>query len=259
MYALDEFDGLALTCLELDSVGQAAGDYMALAAGQFDTAGAEMTYHRGLTVGAKLLLLGSTPSNLATAGRALQAKIGTRGKLYRQWWDGQREWVYARLVEVKGTTSGQNIVDQEMNARWQVESPVWSGANLVTVNATITTAPQNVTLANGGNARVRSVVITVTGTATPVTSVKIGISGVCEIQWTGSLGTGHSLVIDTGARSVKKDGVDDYANFGLTANHKIAEWLRLGPGNNTVVVTITPGGALSPGTAVKFEYYDAWR
>lgn len=257
MYYLDEFDGLALICLETDAGGQAAGDYIPLAAGQFDADGAEPTYQRGLVIGAKLLLLGTTPAALATAGRAFQAKIGKRGKLYRQWRDAQREWVYARLIEAKGTASGQNITDQEVAARFQVESPLWSGATLVSVTPSITTSPQNVTLANAGNARVRSVVITVTGTATPITSVKIGISGVSEIQWAGSLSTGHSLVIDTGAMSVKKDGVNDYDAFSLTANHVIADWIRLEPGNNTVVVTIGPGGALP--AAIKFEYYDAWR
>lgn len=257
MYYFDEFDGLALTCLEVEAGGLAAGDYVALAAGQFDANGAEPTYHRGIAVSAKLLLLGATPALLAAAGRTLHAKIGKRGKLYRQWHDTQRDWVYARLTEVRGTAGGQNIMDQEVQARWQVESPVWSGASLVTVNSTITTSPQNVTLANAGNARVRSVVVTVTGSATPITSAKVGISTLSEIQWTGSLGSGHSLVIDGGAHSVKKDTADAYATFSLTANHVIADWLRLEPGNNTVVVTIAPGGALP--AAVKFEYYDAWR
>lgn len=257
MYDLDEFDGLALVCMEMEVGSQAAGDYLALNAGQFDSNGNEPTYHRGMTVGAKLLLLGDTKANLPTPARALLGKLGCRGKLYRVWGDGSREWVWARLVEAMGKSNQDNQRHQEVQAKWQVESALWSGAALVSVTPSITTSPQNVTLANGGNARGRSIVITVTGSATPITSVKIGVSGVSEIQWAGSLGSGHSLVIDTGARSVLKDGTDDYDAFSLTANHKIGDWLRLEPGNNTVVVTIAPGGALP--AAVKFEYYDAWR
>jgi hypothetical protein len=257
VYYLDEFDGLALICLETDAGGQAAGDFLAMAAGQFDANGAEPTYQRGLSVQAKLLMLGGTPAEMAAAARAFQAKLGKRGKLYRTWRDAQREWVYGRLVEIAGTASGANITDQEVKATWRVESPLWSGEDVVENAPSITTSPQNVVLANAGNARVNSVIITVTGTATPITSVKFGVAGVSEIEWVGSLGSGHDLVIDCGARSVKKDGVDDYDAFSLTVNHIIGDWLRLEPGNNTVVVTIGPGGALP--ADVEFEYYDAWR
>lgn len=257
MYYFDEFDGLKLTCLEVDAGGPAAGDYVALAAGQFDANRDEPTYHRGMTLQAKLLLVTDMPDYLVVMGRMLQAKLGRRGKLYRRWLDGQREWVDARLVDVTGKSTAANQLHQEVQARWQVESPLWSGASLVSVTPSITTSPQNVTLANAGNARVRNVIITVTGTATPITSVKVGVSGASEFEWTGSLGSGHELVLDMGARSVLKDSADAYSTFSLTANHKISDWLRLEPGNNTVVVTIAPGGALP--AAVKFEYYDAWR
>jgi hypothetical protein len=55
--------------------------------------------------------------------------------------------------------------------------------------------------------------------------------------------------------SILNDDADAYADFALTANHHILEWLRLEPGTNTVVVTLTGGGTAS---TIRFEYADAW-
>ncbi len=257
MYYFDEFDGLVLTCLEADIGGQAAGDYMAMSAGQFDANGNEPTYHRGVTATAKLIALSSYSSGLPGQGRMIQGKIGRRGKLWRRWLDGQREWVYARLIKCAGKSTRGNQLYQEMQAEWQVESPVWFAETQTSVVATIGATPQQVTLLNSGNADARGVAITISGTTTPITGVKIGVSGVSEIQWAGSLGSGHSLVINGAARSVLKDATDDYDAFSLTANHKISDWLKLPPGSTPVAVTISPAGALP--AAVKFEYYDTWK
>ena len=108
---------------------------------------------------------------------------------------------------------------------------------------------------NGGNVRVANAILTLTAGAVAITQVKIAVSGVSEIQWDGTLTTGQQLVIDCGARSVKKVGVDAYSGFSLTANHKVDDWLRLEPGNNSVVVTLTGG---STDSTLRIQYNDGW-
>ena len=61
--------------------------------------------------------------------------------------------------------------------------------------------------------------------------------------------------IDCGALSVLNNGNENYVYFSLTANHKIDDWLRLEPGANTVVVTITGGGT---GALALVEFFDGW-
>ena len=83
--------------------------------------------------------------------------------------------------------------------------------------------------------------ITATGAVTLVTinNVTTGYS----FSYDGALVSGGVLVIDTGAVSVKNDGVGDSNHFHPPMNHE--EWMHIAPGENKLLVTIVGGGKLT--------------
>ena len=97
--------------------------------------------------------------------------------------------------------------------------------------------------------------ITATG-ANLTTSVSVYVTGVSYLTWAGTITDGQALVIDCGARTVKNNGVDAYSGLTLhSTNHVIDDWLRLEPGNNSVLVAYTGGNGTS--TAL-FNFNDLW-
>lgn len=82
---------------------------------------------------------------------------------------------------------------------------------------------------------------------------KIGAITYEHLVYIGSIAAGESLVIDCGEQSAKNDGVGDSAHFSRGADHKYDGWMQLEPGDNTVEVTRTGGGATS---SISFSFYD---
>jgi hypothetical protein len=75
------------------------------------------------------------------------------------------------------------------------------------------------------------------------------------MTWTGTLAVNTQLVIDFGAMSILNSGVNAYSGLVFSTSHKIDDWMRLDPGNNTITLTRTGGGATSE---VALSYYDGW-
>jgi hypothetical protein len=77
--------------------------------------------------------------------------------------------------------------------------------------------------------------------------------------WAGTggnaLAVGTQLVVDFGGMGITNNGVNAYGGLTLTTSHKIDDWLRLEPGNNSVIVTKTGG---STSTELAVVYFDGW-
>ncbi len=189
-------------------------------------------------------------SKLAT----LKALEGVRSKLWRS--NGvDAQWRWARLMQVEDAASRGTPATDEISLTFEMATGVWNGTPHDDVT-TLNVSPKTITVANGGNMRVGDAVVMVTAGSAPITALSIAISGVSKFTYSGTIAVGKSVVIDCGALSVHNDGVDDYEHFALDTNlHTISEWLRLEPGNNSVVVTIT-GGATD--STIHFQYNDGW-
>lgn len=234
--------------------------------GQFDYPYA-MTYSCLVYESAGIATLGETLDKL-------RAMIGVEGKLYVDPWDSTTadRWAVARCVGVNVPATVYSRKTQNIDIEFRVKTP-WRGfahggtvsgssylfGNGLYYSATgataLATSPKTITVNNGGNTWVDDCGITVTAGSAAITAVTIGISGSSEFTFTGTVTIGNTLIIDCGKRFVRANGIDAYDGFALTANHIIAPWLRLAPGNNAVVVTLTGGGANS---TIQFSYSDGW-
>jgi len=119
--------------------------------------------------------------------------------------------------------------------------------------ALVHSTPQVLTLANAGSNPTPLVITAAMLLGTLHTmSIQVVATGypTKTLTWTGTNpGAGSSLVIDTAAHTITKDGVDDSANFSGT-------WVHLWPGSN--VVTISYGNSYSPGFDLTIAYRERW-
>ena len=256
--------------------------------GAFDTLGSETAPGEAQTLTKRCILYNEDRAQLQADLDDLKSLAGKKGKLYMQIYGGAQRWRKARC-QITGQRPPATPFTVDIDLSFECESETWNSTQ-VTSNTDLDSTPKNISLTNSGNTPVKNAVITITipADAPPnITKLIFLISGSVEFEYTGSLSSNDTLVIDTGARSVKKNGADDYGgNFSLTSNHAISEWLRLAVGANTLTVTVEPSsvalpsdvadltgyatGLIGPPTYadgsitatkidVQVDYYDQWR
>lgn len=118
--------------------------------------------------------------------------------------------------------------------------PLWYAEAATTVGPTyIIQSPQNITVTNAGSYRSEKAVFTITGA---ITNPKLAI-GAYWVQFTGTVGSGLSLIINCGTYTATLDGVDV---TGQITHEGGTAWLPVLPGANTLAVTCsgTPGGSV---------------
>ena len=231
--------------------------------GVFDGQGTGRSPRELTRPGMRVALLAGCPADLRERYAELRALRGTRDQLYRRHVDGQREWIQARLAEVETRWRPDNLRHLELDLRFVLLSAFWCGLarDITTV---LDSSPKTVVLPNGGNVATNDVVLTLTAGSEDIDQVTVTVAGVSQWTWTGDLNPGQVLVVDCGARSVEKGGVDAYSGFALGAGHTIDDWLRLEPGNNNVVVSVTVSASYSYSysavatATLRAQYCDAW-
>jgi hypothetical protein len=221
----------------------------------------------------KGVILESTVSAWRTAVDALRATARTRAQLWRRAEDNDEvQWCYARFISGQ-TTRDANRPPFEYEASLQfMQLSPWVGHDYTTWvldegdyldtalyldeegwTFTLSTSPKACTVTNGGNRSTNNVRLAVTAGSASITSITFAC-GDAEFTYSGTVASGHILVIDCGAQSVSNT-TSDYANFALTSNHTIEDWIRLDPGDNIITVTKTGGGTTS---SLSVEYQDGW-
>lgn len=200
-------------------------------------------------------LVDTTTAGLRGQLDGLTALQGTRMAITRKRIDDSAEhWCWGTLMNVPAPRGPQNVLNLPVSLEMNIESP-WYGTQHNTPTA-LDGSPKTVTAANGGNAVNKIAIVTLTAGNAAFTALKVGVAGVSEWTYTGSVTAAQALVVDCGKGTVKKNGVAAYADFALTANHIIREFLLLPAGNTSVVVTYTGGGA---GATVTIDFCDTWR
>ena len=196
---------------------------------------------------------------MRTALYGLRALHGQRARLYRTPDDGalDSEWCWARLENLRVTRRTDNLLDQPVTLEFAVLSHPWSGADQ-TIDTVLDVTPKSIVCANAGNARVRDIVLSVTARTSAITVLEVVAdtpTGWMQWAWTGTLAVGSTLEVDCGAQTVRVNGADDYGAWARNPLHGVAEWLRFDPGNTTVTVERTGGGA---DTEIEIAYSDGW-
>ena len=278
-YTLVSFGGVALpTKRTITDVG--AGDakdaFQELpGGGVYDGFGSDEAPEEETVISHTGTLVGSTDINLSAQSRTLKAVHRTEGVLVRALPDGTQEWCIARMTGFRSTRSVKNTRHLEIALKFKKKSANWNGENYFSwkldsgykldtglkLNSaayqfTLNVSPKTVVVNNGGNAAVRNCIITVTAGTAAITALTIAISGVVDIDYTGTIAAGESLVVDCGAFSVENNGTPDSAHWILASGHASEDWLPLEKGDNSVVVTKTGGDVDS---VIKFEFYDGWK
>jgi len=243
--------------------------------GNFDGAGAltlspELPYALNYT---GLVVHATDTTQIRTELDALRALRGQLDRLWLRTADGYDRWAWARLLNVSpemravDRAAVQFVMGFEVRSLWNgaAHGGAWTfddgyyfdnGLYFDTEGAhTLNTLPKTLTITNNGNVAVDNCGITITAVANAITALKIGIAGVCEFTFTGTIAAGTSLVVDCGNKTVLNNGLDAWRYFALTAAHTIEPWLRLAPGANSVVVTPTPA---STTCTAQFTYSDGW-
>ena len=224
--------------------------------GGYDPKGTQRVYRPPRAIAASGWIVAATPSALKTAYAAWLALVGTRASLFRLGdGDGSSQWATARLQEVRCKRTPIYSLAVQVELTFVLVSPCFYGTTPYNAQYTLDTNPRTCVVANAGDHPVLNAILSLMAGSSPITRVKIGVSGVTEIQWDGSLASGKILTINCGARSVVNDTTSEYKLLTRTANHKVAEWLRLNAGNTSVVVTLTGG---STNSVINFAYYDGW-
>ena len=204
------------------------------------------------------IITAANPAAMATALNALRALHGQRDWLYRTPDGGaaNRDRVLARLESIGASREVQHGLLLPVDLVFSVLSAPWQGAD-GTVSTVLDGGGGVTTIvcANDGNARVTNAVITITALVAPITSITVAVAGITSITWADSLAIGEALVIDCGARTIRNNGADAYGFFTYNVGHVVDDWLRLEPGNNSVVITMVGGDATS---TVIIAYRDGW-
>ena len=289
-YILSRFGTVALPTMDVTKTTGTDGSVSGIVAlpngQQYDALGSAQALGVPDPIVMQAIIDGATAAALQSTFDALRAYRGQRQTLYAAMGDGSTRWRRARCQAVKcerkpGQAAWLNVEITFLpdpggwnglhhGAGWVFDSGLYFDAGLVFDEPTgdvFTLAagsgnPNSLSVVNSGNAAVRNAILTITAGATPISAVHLTQSIGVDWLYTGTIAANKSLVVNCGVPSVKNDGADAWATFVLNpTTHTIAEWLRLDPdpvapaGVNTVVVTLSGGGATSTAT---WTYSDNW-
>lgn len=271
MYTLTYFGQIALPeQMPVEDIGTGSvelASYPLSSGGAFDGLGSEVATIRGTTITKKAKISGA---NAQVEYVALRGMLGKKEKLYRQWSDGNIEWVTARLKKIESDRTVKHRQHIDVTLEFEVYSAYWhgeligqwylddgnyldTGLNFDSGDAifTLDASPKSVIVNQPGNAIVKDSILTLTAADSNITAFTIQGNG-SHLVFSGTILAGKSLVIDCGEYTVENDGIDAIANFSLGANHAINEWMHLDSGDNSFTITFTGGGTTS---TIDFSFY----
>jgi len=243
--------------------GAVAAQYVqTVMGGQFDGLGNADAHSISQVIRHSATFAQFSPADLEERQIAIDRQLGRSGRLWRKWRASlTQQWCYARFTSLEGESAPGQMVYQPVVMEFTRTSP-WFAELASTQQVVLGVTPYSfvVTRDVAANAPVFDAVITVTAQGVGVTDLVIeNTTNGSYIRFTGAtIAVGKSLVIDSGAGTVKNDGVDAIAYFSLGASHAIPDWLRLeaGASVNTIRVTRAGGGSNS---TIRIDWYEAWK
>lgn len=189
---------------------------------------------------------GTGGTALATDLNTLKALFGLPGEgtLARRMAGQTADWTIA--AEVAAVVDMQPLSHQAYAfvVEFLCADPYWQGESYSVTETDIASSPATFAVSNNGTAINERATITVAGV---ITNPKIQVGDVW-VQYTGTVASGKTLVIDCENFTATYDGSDGTAN--ITHGGAVA-WLRLLPGSNTV--TVTGSSLTTPDVTVAFR------
>lgn len=284
MYRYTTFDGIWLPDRmpedELNT-GQAKGTIIDSLAGSFDYLGAaryrpkrQAIGYRGTYIAEIEYLVDEngdyvidesgnfiiTASDPAVALRdkldALKARIGRRGILIRQAEvDSSRQYKMARLLAVQHLRTLRDVSQvAALELQFEADGWPWRSVTQSDITATLSAnATTTITINSAGEEEIGDAIISITANGGSVTGLEVLLTG--GVHWSyGTIANGSELLIDCGAMTVLRDGIDSFGAFTLENDHTAEGWLPLAPGSNEISFVLTGGPA-----DLAITYYEQWR
>lgn len=151
---------------------------------------------------------------------------------------------YGEVVSAITVSDHRDLNYTEIAVDVQFPDPRWFSTTSTSASATFSTSPVAVpmTAAAVGTAPVTYMTITFTSTGdltNPRLTNATYASSATAIGYNGTIPTGQSVVIDTDALTLKKNGVNDIANLYRAGARQ--SWFELFPFNNTITCSRTSG------------------
>lgn len=286
MYRLIRFGGLDLDQLnQVEDIGSGPTptSYFALPdGGAIDAYGVVQKGPSVVERSKQMRLRAASVDDLNDLYFKILAYRGKRDQLSRRTSRGDLHWMYARLTEITASRSYEqtryrSVQDVELSfacqeATWRGKyHGLWfldTGIYLDTGFAVGSTgvhalagSPAAITVqvgtaADPGRAPVRAVAILVQAGAAPMSAITIARTGGESLIYSGTIPAGGELVINAGTMQVSCTGIaNPYDNLIIAPTADMAAWFALQPGDNSIAVTYTGGGA---GASIEFAYYEAW-
>lgn len=252
---------------QMDVVPAISGNVATLGGGfdRWGNATAPQQFPQAITT--QLTVAEDTKAATRAAVDVMRSKIGQRNILYRQSLEdcdtGDVQWAYARILSIPVTRQIDQWESQPLqlafeqytnwhgrqHGSWLLDDGYYLDMGLfldaTDDSATLSASPGTVSVTNVGNMPVYDAVVTITAGSAAITALDVKCGTVTHWTYSGTIGAGNSLVVDTGAWSVENDGADAIAGFAFGASHRIPAMLELAPGANSFVVTFTGGSTNS--------------
>lgn len=195
---------------------------------------------------------GYTPkwADLGTALDALRTATIARGesKLWALMRDGTYRWTWAKCTQFKAPERVGQINHAPVALKFQTRTGLWYGETLHQVTASGGPLTEMTNLGN----YIAPVTVRLTGVGTPCTGFNLrNGDGVNGITFAGTIAVGQTCVVDSGAYSIKNNGVGAFANLTTVGDWY---WLYLNPGDDGLYKWSTSGGT----PTIVYEYYDTW-
>lgn len=191
------------------------------------------------------ILVAAAGAHLRQQVHALRAQIGRTGPLWRMMDDtGLLAWKTATLLSVEYTRTINDAGETaELRPIWETGMGAWRDETASAFAKSLTAGVLTpVTVHNDGDVEVLDAVITVARTSGTITAFSLTAPGI-SLSWAGAFGAGQSLIIDTGAQTVRVGTINAYSGFALGTGHTVRGWLTLSPGITPLVARVMGGNA----------------
>lgn len=181
------------------------------------------------------------------------AMVGQRAQLWRiRASDSSLQWKYAKLLSGRWQRDKEQsqhaVVDLKFDAKGNWRESGYSSANRTGTGSVTVGSTDGDAWCFFGN------VMRYTASSTGTHTLRVqNTPRVIDWQWSGTMTSGHVLVVDSDTWTVTNNGADAYSGFTINAGHGCQRLMVWAPTTHTVTFTLSAGSG-----SVVFEWYDQW-
>ena len=181
----------------------------------------------------------------------LAGLLGQRLQLWRmRESDSALQWKYAKLLSCRWSRDVEQSLHAEMNLQFEAEG-AWKASTLSTAERTgagVLSVPAS------GEAWVWDATLTFVASSTTTHTWTVTDSAAdCNLTWSGSVNSGQSVVIDSGAWAVTKAGADAYSSLTINSGHAAQRLLVISPAGQSFEFSVAAGGG-----TFTLRWYPQW-